>query len=68
MLIFGLCFSDNLKWVSRTDSLLEADFGSLVTHFRFGCPYGSLVGDSLKRPSKKNKLVGVFAPVGVFSS
>jgi hypothetical protein len=46
-LIFGLYLLGNLKWVSRIDSLLEVDFGSLVTHFLFECPYKSLVGDSL---------------------
>jgi hypothetical protein len=47
ILIFRLCLSDNSKNVSRIDSLLEVNFGYLTTHFGFGCPYGSLVGDSL---------------------
>ena len=41
ILVFGLCLSDNLKWVSRIDTLLEADFRSPATNFRFRCPYGS---------------------------
>ena len=47
MPIFWLCPSGNPKYVSRIDTLLEADFGSLATHFRFTCPYRFLVGDSL---------------------
>ena len=51
MTIFGLCLSGNPKWVSRIDTLLEADFGSLAIHFRFGCPYELLVGDNLSSHS-----------------
>ena len=35
MHIFGLCLLSNKKWVSRIDTLLEADFKSLTTYFRF---------------------------------
>ena len=47
ILIFGLCLSNNPKWVSRIGTLLEADFGSPATHFEFGYPYRSPIGDSL---------------------
>ena len=43
MFIFELCLSDNLKWIFRISSLLKTDFRSLVTHFRYGCPYELLV-------------------------
>ena len=41
MPIFGLCLSDNLKYISHIGTLLKADFVSLATHFEFRCP-GSL--------------------------
>ena len=33
--------------VTRIGTPLEVDFRSLATHFGFGCPYKSLVGDNL---------------------
>ena len=48
ILIFGLCLSDNPKWVSRIGTLLEANFGSPTTHFGFGCPYRSPIENSLR--------------------
>ena len=50
ILIFGLCFSDNPKWVSRIGTLLAADFRSPATYFWFRCAYGSPVEDRLTKP------------------
>jgi hypothetical protein len=47
MLIFGLCLSGNPKWVTCIGTLLEANFGSLASHFGFEYPYESLIGNSL---------------------
>jgi hypothetical protein len=48
MLIFGLS-KIGLPYMYSV-ALLEADFGSPTTYFRFGCPYGSPVGDILEMP------------------
>jgi hypothetical protein len=37
--------SANEFLISCIGTLLEADLESLASHFEFGCPYGSLVGD-----------------------
>jgi hypothetical protein len=47
ILKFRSCLSWHSKWISCIDTLLEADTVLSETHFAFGCPYGSLVGDSL---------------------
>jgi len=58
ILIFRLCLSDNPKWIFRIDTLLEADFKSPATYFKFGCLYRSPIGDSLTNTiSKCRRLV-----------
>ena len=42
------CLSLYPKWVSCIRTLLEGDTVLSETHFTFRCPYGSLVGDSLR--------------------
>ena len=57
MLIFGLCLSGYPKLVSRIGTLLEANFRSLAIHFKFGCPYRFLVGDSLRRLKMRKDII-----------
>ena len=47
MPIIQLCLCCHPKWVFYIDSLSEASTVPSKTHFRFGCPYGSSVGDIL---------------------
>jgi hypothetical protein len=63
MLIFGSCLSGNPKWVTCIGTLLETDFGSLATHFRFRCPYKLFVGDCLRKEAHFLR-----AKEGIFSS
>jgi hypothetical protein len=49
ILRFRLCLYWHPKCVSCIGTLLEADTVLSKTHFGFGSPYGSSVGDSLNR-------------------
>jgi hypothetical protein len=56
ILRFGLYLSWHLKWVFHIGILLDAIGILLKTHFGFGSPDGSLVGDSQVDAISSNKI------------
>jgi hypothetical protein len=58
----GLCC--NQKWISHINTLLEADIVASKTHFEFGCPYKSPVGDSLATAELGPPILQAQSPLG----